>query len=359
MRSQNPVLALALVATSFGVGSAVGQPTGCPVADAAGHIVFADGAILMETKLAVNPDGAAASYLPGDHGLTYLNNGVNLSRGGKKVGCVANQALCASEWRRAELGAFGSGTPEFCVFAIEAEPILPGSSLVPCERPREGRFLVGNGKGQPKLGDAIASVSGTSVRPYVSTTSLRHRKDGKTAYLDSGAIPGLVVPLERADLKGSLAWVRYGAHSTFAIVSDTGPAFGEGSVALHQLLRTGAVTPLPAVGPIPVGARCGPAESGLLPPFQSKPDGGKADRCRTGHKPGTSADIRAYEGIGRGVVSVILARAKPPMTGSTVSEEVTTDRLRNWADAAGYGTSKLEAMARCLSSASRGVKGGG
>lgn len=59
-------------------GSAAAQPLSCPTPGEGERLVFRDEAILMRTGLAVNPDGAAASYTPGDHGYTYVSNGVNL-----------------------------------------------------------------------------------------------------------------------------------------------------------------------------------------------------------------------------------------------------------------------------------------
>jgi hypothetical protein len=47
---------------------------------------------------------------------------------------------------------------------------------------------------------------------------------------------------------GHVAWVAFNGKSTFAVVGDTGPAFGEGSIALHQLLRYGQLAPQ-LVGP--------------------------------------------------------------------------------------------------------------
>ncbi len=130
-------------------------------------------------------------------------------------------------------------------------------------------------------------------------------------------------------------------------MNDIGPRFGEGSVALHQALRNGQIGPVQAVGPIPVAQRCGDAETGLRPPFLSRPDGGKADRCRAGYQPRTAADIRAYEGIGSGVFSVILPGVRPPMDGRTATVELTPALLRDLAVQAGYTPQKLADMAAC------------
>lgn len=185
------------------------------------------------------------------------------------------------------------------------------------------------------------------MTPYVSTTSLRHTREGAAVYVDSAAIPGLVVPTSRPELLGSLAWVRFGDREGFAIVNDTGPAFGEGSVALHQLLRTGQVGPLQPVGPIPAGSRCSPGEVSLAPPFLSRPDL-PGDKCRPGYTARGPADIRAYGAIASGVTSIILAKVKPPMNGRVVTQELTAARLGEWAVEAGYTPDRLRRMASCL-----------
>ncbi|ESY24398.1 hypothetical protein X750_12920 [Mesorhizobium sp. LNJC394B00] len=327
--------------------SAAGKQPACPAPDANGRVTFGDGSILMKTGLEVNPDGAAASYTPGDHGYTYINNGVNLHIHGKKLGCSAqgNQSLCHTEWTKAEAGNFGPGTAEFCVYAMEVEPPAGGTKTA-CELPRKGRYFVGNGKGRPKAGEQVPTASGDMVASYLSMTHLTHTVHGQVAYIDSAAIPGLVTP--QSNLVGALAWVRYGDHEVFAIVNDSGPAFGEGSVALHQQLRNGQVGSIQPIGPIPIDLRCSSVETGLKPPFVSRPDGGANDLCKAGHKAKTSSDIRAYQGIGSGVTSIILASIKPPMSGTTVTEEVTLERLREWVTKAGFTPEKLHQMATCL-----------
>lgn len=329
-------------------GSANAQPLSCPTSSGDSYLVFPNGAILMQTGLEVNPDGAAASYTPGDHGYTYIRNGVNLSDNGSKVSCRAakNAARCNQEWARAEKEDFGPGTQEFCVFAMEVEPIAAGNEPIACEG-SDAKYVVGNGKGRPKMGAPIQGFAGGTVIPYLSTTSLKHTRGSKAVYVDSATIPALVAPTDRADLVGAIAWVRYRDRETFAIVNDTGPSFGEGSVALHQVLQSGEIGPSEPVGPIPVGLRCSPGELNLHPPFVSKPDV-PGDRCRAGHTAISSSDIRAYQGIGGGVTAILLAGVRPPMRGGVVTEEVTPARMRELAVAAGYTPEKLRMMAQCL-----------
>ena len=319
----------------------------CP-RDTTGTLNF-DHALVMRTGLAVNPDGAAASYTPGDHGFTYISNGVNLiGADGEKIGCSAteNNAICRAAWAKAEAGDFASGTPMFCTFALSVVAFDAGVALRHCENDRS-RYVVGNGQGRPERGPPVMRVDGVSVRPYRSTTSLRHTVNGIPVYIDSAQVPALVVPRDRGDLIGSVAWVRYNGHATFAIVNDTGPAFGEGSVALHLILRDRALGKAQPIGPISVGARCSDVEQ-LKPPFVSRPDGGKPDRCRPGYTPKTSADIRAYQGIDRDVDSVILVNVKPRMIGHLASIELSPASLEAVAAAAGYDVPKLTSFANCL-----------
>lgn len=343
--SRASLLATLILSLSFPAYAA-----SCPRPDANGHRVFPDGAILMSTGLQVNPDGAAASYTPGDHGYTYMTNGVNLIENGRSIPCYkkVNNANCSAKWAAAETGGFGPGTPEFCVFAMEVEPLQPGQPLVICENDR-GRSIAGNGKGRPKIGPDVALAMGGNGPTYRSTTTLKHTRDGKAIFVDSASIPGLVVPRARRKLVGAIAWVRYGERSGFAIVNDTGPAFGEGSVALHQLVRNGRIGPVQAIGPIPLDARCKAAETGLQPPFVTLLADRTRDVCKAGHTPQGPVEVRAYSGVKNGVTSIILANVKPPMQGDRVTEELTADRLGELARAAGYTMEKLQEMAACLS----------
>jgi hypothetical protein len=330
-------------------GVAAAEKFKCPTPGADGVIVFPDKSFLMKTNLEVNPDGAAASYTPGDHGHTYIANGVNIILDGEIKGCKAPENQCRAKWIEAEAKGFAKGTAEFCVFAIEIEPLAPGAKTVICGDPDDGRLTAGNGKGGPAMGANVLNVLGQSVPAYLSTTRLRHVVKGKTVYVDSASIPGLVAPKKGGgSLVGSIAWVRYGKHETFAIVSDTGPSFGEGSVALHQILHTGAVGPKQPIGPIPLDKRCSKIETDLALPFVPKPDDGDEDLCKAGHKPTSPADIRAYSGIGKDVFSIIIPNVKPSMEGTKVKTELTTALLTKTATDAGYTTEKLRTMAACL-----------
>jgi hypothetical protein len=335
------ILAIASLTTSV-----QSQALNCPVA-ANGQLAFPD-ALIMQTGLAVNPDGAAASYAPGDHGYTYINNGVNLIADGKKIPCSvkANNQRCTDRWGEAELGKFGPGTPEFCSFAIAVIALPGGPSRQTCEG-KSYRFILGNGKGQPAPGYQVMNIEGHAVTTYLSTTTLMHKVGGEARYVDSSNLPGLVVPEGRPDLVGSIAWVRMGRRSTFAIINDTGPAFGEATVALHEALQFDTPPPAQPIGPIPLARRCSEVES-LRIPFVSRPDDGKKDLCTPGRKPTSPSDIRAYGAIPGDVQSVILKSVKPPMRGNLATIELTPALIRETAIAAGYDEKRLAAMADCL-----------
>lgn len=95
-------VAIAVLAATTVAGTALATPACPPMVG--GRVIFPDGTIAMNTKLEVNPDGAAASYAPGDRGYTYLSNGVNLIDRGRKISCSSdgNAGRCRREWARAE-----------------------------------------------------------------------------------------------------------------------------------------------------------------------------------------------------------------------------------------------------------------
>lgn len=301
--------------------------------------LFADGSIAVRAPLAVNPDGGPGSYTVGDHGFTYIANGLARWRNGGRETC---DSACAASFKAAEKVGFAKGTEEFCVFAMAVEPVEPGKAKVPCTRGE----VVGNGKGRLVLGEVLPAIGGGTVQAYASTTSLQHVVGGRRVYLNSETLPIAVTP--SADLLGRAVWVGgVGMNPTFAVVGDAGPAFGEGSIALHQLLRRGAVA-RQSVGPIPLDKRCQAGETGLTAPFQSRPDGGPADRCRAGYTVKTGSDVRAYSGIHQPIDFVILGAAAFERKGNTIQSEVTTDAIQQLAVTAGYTDDKIKQMISCL-----------
>jgi hypothetical protein len=313
-------------------------------ADGPGNIqtatrVFADGSVAVRARLAVNPDGGVSSYTVGDAGFTYIANGLDRWPRSPTSSCQGGN--CRPDFLKAEQMAFGPGSPTFCVYAIEVEPFTAGGTRTDCGA---GRFVIGNGLGKPGLGPVVEGLSGQPVQTYRSMTSVRHRVNGELRYLDAEALPIAVAPSTR--YLGKLVWVGgAGFTPALALIGDSGPAFGEGSIALHQLLRSGSVT-RQKPGPIPLDQRCGAGELGLKPPFLSRPGGGAADRCRPGRTVKTPSDVRAYQGIDAVLDYVILGQAQLPRKGMAVQEEVTLQSMA--AAAAAYTPERIQQMLACL-----------
>ena len=300
--------------------------------------VFNDGSVAVRARLAVNPDGGASSYTVGDTGFTYIANGMDRWSEGKTASCQAGG--CRPDFLKAEQLGFGPGSPSFCVYAVEVEPFKPGGTRTSCGK---GKWVVGNGLGRPGLGLVVEGLSSRPVQTYRSMTSVTHLVNGQTRYLDAEALPIAVVP--SSDYLGALVWVGgAGFKPTLALIGDRGPAFGEGSIALHQLLRTGSVVQQKP-GPIPREQRCGPGELGLQPPFVSRPDA-KADYCRPGYKPATLADVRAYQGIDAVLDYVILGQANLPRKGLAMQQEVSLQFMAT--AAAAYTPQRIQQMLACL-----------
>ncbi|KIU48446.1 hypothetical protein N0B28_18445 [Pseudomonas sp. SD17-1] len=301
--------------------------------------VFKDGSIAVRARLAVNPDGGKGAYTVGDHGFTYIANGLSIMRKGVRYRCDLD---CRNAFLKAELKGFAEHTPEFCVYAMEVEPFAPGQARTSCGN---GRYLIGNGKGRLRKGPLLDTVSGATVQSYVSTTSLRHKVDGQVQPLDSETLP--IAVAAKASMLGSIVWVAgKGLHGTFALVGESGPAFGEGSIALHQLLHTNAIT-AQASGPIPVGQRCSAVESGLTPPFRSSPDK-PGDGCRKGRAASSASDIRAYNGISEPVDFVVLGQAGFSRKGGLIEQTVTRQSIDEAAARAGYTQQRIRQMLACL-----------
>ena len=328
------------------VGKALGlaDPRQCPqptIVAGQQALVFEDGSIAMRTTLHVNSDGAASAYLPGDHGFTYVANGIALMRRGHRVECSQADAYCTSKFLAAERLGFATGTDEFCAFGFEAEST--GQKLTSCA----SGTVIGNGKGRPKLGGQVETVESVKSDFYVSTTAVTHTIHGTNAYLDSMLIPSVVVPDSKARYLGRVVWVKAPSYSrsAFAVAADIGPAFGEG-VDRASPTPAHRYSSSQAPGPILRDLRCGPNERSLLPPFVSKPNV-KGDTCVKGLRPRNDSDIRAYAGI-TSADFVFLGRGQFGLNGRNIAEKLSVDVIRNRAVAAGYTDAKIHAMAECL-----------
>jgi hypothetical protein len=303
---------------------------------------FSDGSIAVRAPLAVNPDGGLRSYTPGDHGFTYIANGLSRWVNKERIKC---DTQCRIAFLEAEKKGFGPGTAEFCVFAMVVEPIDKNQLVQKCDR----GVIVGNGKGRIALAtQEVGTITGESKPVYLSTTSVTHLVNGKEVYLDSESL-AIAVTHDKSSL-GSLVWIGGGAAKfpQIALIGDIGPAFGEGSVALHQLLRTGAIR-AQAIGPIPLAQRCTEIETTLLlQPFTSRPDMGSEDGCRPGYKPRQSSDIRAYGGFSKQLDFVILGNTNMRPEKNPIATELNSNAMKKRAQDAGHTEASIEVMRRCL-----------
>jgi hypothetical protein len=342
---KNVAALLTITGAVFLACEAAGGAESCPKPSHIGKqrvLVFADGSIAMRTKLAVNPDGALASYTVGDHGFTYVANGLDIWRDNRAVSCRLHDESCRAKFLAAEAEGFGPGTQEFCVFAMEIETVK-GVRPTDCSK----GHVVGNGKGAPKVGQPFASATGDLVTSYFSTTALTHQVNGARVYVDSARVPSLVGLKSRSDDLGRVAWIRSREFSraAFAVVGDVGNIFGEGSIALHQLLRYGEIRDQKP-GPIDRVHRCQQSETGLVKPFISVPDGPN-DACVEHGQARGATDIRAYGEI-ESVDSIFLGAAAFQRKGNAVDEELSAETIEAKAVAAGYTPEKLKQMADCL-----------
>lgn len=345
-RAQSWWPAVAAVAVSIG---SMAWAAPCPSKTSIGGFPgmrFEDESFAFRSPLNVNPDGAKASYTVGDHGYTYISNGMNRRSGSGWASCVNENKLCSSQFKEAEDKAFGPGSPEFCAFALEVEPIPPQTSTQECG---DGRKIIGNGKGRPILGpDQLGTVEGGKTSYYKSMTHLNQQIDKKRLSVDSMIVPMIVVPASKKEMLGRIAYVTFQGKSTLAVVGDTGPDLGEGSIALHELLVYGALQDPPPIGPIKLADRCGPVEMKVKQPYAIRPDT-KDDLCKPGRKMQGAADIRGYGTIPGGVVTVVLGKARLPMLSSTLSKDaITLSSIKKASDDAGYTAETLDRMAQCL-----------
>lgn len=323
--------------------------TACPSPITVGEVKvwkFTDGSIAFRRPLAVNPDGSQASYMAGDRGSTYVANGVNLLVNGTSLGCTgARFQDSTKKFLEAESLQFAAGTAKFCSFAIDVEAF----SGKPLERCSDGHIF-GNGKGRPKVGGVVETFGGTMGTFYEFMTSLKHTVSGKAQYLNSAVVPTIVFEKRHPELKGHVVWVRSASFNRelFAVAGDAGPAFGEASVSVHQLLRYGELL-AQKPGPIPLAMRCNKDERELKAPFLSRPDA-PDDVCNSGHKPQSKSDIRAYSGMSehQSVDTIILGNAKYELQGGQlIGSEVTPEALKQMAQAK-YTDAQIKQMAACL-----------
>jgi hypothetical protein len=210
---------------------------------------FEGGFVAVIREMRVDSDGSPVAYHPRNIGTTHLCNGLDPVIDGKRVTdkgratspCFAVvQKAIEAEWDPAR-------SPEFFIYGFVASgPKWGGASA--------GKPIPVQGSGDPAPGFFIS----TTARQVPGAAELPESQ----RYLNADLIPYVVVPrklVTNGPLRpGGLAWVWNPGkgHTAPAVMGDVQSAFGEGSVALAQLVESGKLDPLsPAVlggaGPVP------------------------------------------------------------------------------------------------------------
>ena len=157
-RSSALLLAIAMPATALAAADCgvpgtmkIKTPDGQSTMQAATR-VFADGSIAVRARLAVNPDGATASYTVGDGGFTYIANGLDRWQGGATRSCQSGG--CRADFLQTERQGFGPGSPAFCVYALEVEPSRRAAASRPAGRARPSSATGWGGRGSGRRSTA-------------------------------------------------------------------------------------------------------------------------------------------------------------------------------------------------------------
>lgn len=145
---------------------------------------------------------------------------------------------------------------------------------------------------------------------------------------------------------GKVVWVRALGREVFAVAADTGPRFGEGSIALHHLLGHGRLIQQKP-GPISADKRCTEPELKLAAPYQSRPDAAN-DKCRPAYKATRRRGYQSLYGHRLGGVHPTQRAVRKKQQRSEGRADAASITPR--ADAARYTREKLNAMATCLQS---------
>ena len=212
---------------------------------------FEGGYVAVIGEMRVDSDGSPVAYHPLNLGTTHLCNGLDPVIDGKRVRdkkratspCFAAvEKAIQAKWDPAR-------SPEFFIYGFVA--------------PTTGAKWGGPSGGKPI---PVQAVNDPAPGFFISTTA--RQVPGAAAlpesqrYLNADAIPYVVVPTSLVNggslRRGGLAWVWNTAkgHTAPAVMGDVQSAFGEGSVALAQLVESGQLDPLsPAMlngtGPVP------------------------------------------------------------------------------------------------------------
>jgi len=244
-------------------------------------------AVIVRQDMRVNADGARTAYELQNHGISYLCDGLTAREGSnwitrKPCGTLTANAIELAKIENDELH-FSAQGPELCVFGFH---VIGGKTGV---RGCSGS-VVGGGHGGAKAPlVSVASPDG-ALQYFISMTSLANRTTDVTKrYIDSEQIPFIVIPGRWQHKQISLGDYAYiyspseigvkqealtGPRGSFAIIADTGPRdkFGEGSIALHQMLAFGELRTAPAYQKTANGKRH-PKHASIYHPYQDRGDG--------------------------------------------------------------------------------------
>lgn len=247
----------------------------------------AGSAIIIKQDMRVNADGASTAYEVNGHGSSYLCDGLTARHQGKWITHSPCGDLVSEAIERATIENdvlhFSADGPQLCIFGFHVEggqANVSGCSHV----------AVGGGHAGAKAPLKSIQASDTTLQYFVSSTSLRNRNvDVTERYIDSEQIPFIVVPGKWQYEQVSLRDYAYvysptklninqealnGPRGSFAIVADTGPRgkFGEGSIALHQMLVFGELRAPPTYQKVAKGGRH-PEQAQIFHPYQDRRDG--------------------------------------------------------------------------------------
>lgn len=211
---------------------------------------FEGGYVAVIGEMRVDSDGSPFAYHPLNLGTTHLCNGLDPVIDGKRVSDKKRGSPCFTAVENAMQAKWDpASSPEFFIYGFVAPTTGPkwgGAS--------GGKPIPVQSANDPAPGFFISTTAGQV--PGAATLRESQR------YLNADAIPYVVVPKNLVTggslRRGGLAWVWNTAkgHTAPAVMGDVQLAFGEGSVALAQLVESGQLSPLSiamlnGTGPVP------------------------------------------------------------------------------------------------------------
>jgi hypothetical protein len=211
---------------------------------------FSGGIVAIVHAMAVDTDGSPFSYHPQDKGTSFLCDGLDpysattascdsTNKSASSACFKQVRAAAAADWDRTASGPF-------CIYGFES----PGSKA------KGTTNLVWGG---PFGTGSIPVQTASDPAPgfFISTTGFANPDASQPAhsqrhFISADTIPYVVVP---GKLIGpgkdfpskptpAWAWSLATNNESSAVTGDVQSKFGEGSVALAQVLQTGAITPI-------------------------------------------------------------------------------------------------------------------